>query len=81
MFHLENNKTHHSGFMKDSPSVQQPHMLHLIHPVVWKLGSQSMGTWKQRGLLGLVSAGVSAFASADPATPHAISIHYLRVFL
>ena len=78
----ENSKTYHSGFTKHSYCMRQPHMLHLMHPVVWKLGSQGMlGTWKQRGLQGLISAGVSAFASAEPATTRAISIHYMRVFL
>lgn len=77
-----NDKTHPSGFTKHSHCMQQPHMLHLLLPVVWKLGSQGMlGTWKQRGLQGLLPAGVPALACAGPATTHAISIHYMAVFL
>lgn len=40
-----------------------------------------LGTWKQRGLQGLLSAAVSAFASAEAAITHAISVHYTGVFL
>lgn len=78
-----NDKTHPSGFTKHSHCMQQPHMLHWILPRVWKLGSQGvLGTWEQRGLQGLLPAGVPAFASAEPATTtHAISIHYMAVFL
>lgn len=77
-----NGKTQPSGFRKHSHCMQQSHMLHLVLPVVWKLGSQGMlATWKQRGLQGLLPAGVPTFASAEPATTHAISIHYMAVFL